>query len=105
MANTLLVVALLVALVAVIGLAAAAVLRFRDTVLRRLAMVEQRLTALMDHFDVSLPPAQTDEIVAQLAKGRQAEAVKLYRQRTGAGLLEAKRAVDEIARQQGRPRK
>lgn len=36
-----------------------------------------------------------------IAEGRMVEAVKIYRKATGAGLLEAKRAVDAMARQAG----
>src|SRR5262245_43676337 len=38
-----------------------------------------------------------------LKKGEKIEAIKLYRERTGAGLAEAKRAVEAIGRQHGIP--
>jgi ribosomal protein L7/L12 len=45
------------------------------------------------------PPAGdvTEEVRALVRAGRMIEAIKLYRERTGAGLKEAKDAVDGIA--------
>ena len=36
-----------------------------------------------------------------LAEGRKIEAIKVYRERTGVGLADAKEAVERIARQRG----
>jgi ribosomal protein L7/L12 len=51
------------------------------------------------------PPAWTDDLEAAviplLAAGRKIEAVKVYRERTGAGLREAKEAVEALAAQRG----
>lgn len=41
------------------------------------------------------------EIVSLLEQGRKIEAIKLYRERTGISLKEAKEAVEEIGRQRG----
>ena len=51
---------------------------------------------LGDHRDLSNP---SEEIVSLLEQGRKIEAIKLYREQTGAGLKEAKEAVEEVARQ------
>ena len=66
----------------------------------RLARLERRVGAIAAH--VGLPPepvpAGMDEVLALLADGRKIPAIKRYREVTGAGLREAKDAVDEIDR-------
>jgi ribosomal protein L7/L12 len=66
----------------------------------RLARLERRVDAIAAH--VGLPPepvpAGMDEVLALLADGRKIPAIKRYREVTGAGLREAKDAVDEIER-------
>lgn len=66
----------------------------------RLARLERRVDAIAVH--VGLPPepvpAGMDEVLALLADGRKIPAIKRYREVTGAGLREAKDAVDEIDR-------
>ena len=66
----------------------------------RLARLERRVDAIAAH--VGLPPepvpAGMDEVLALLADGRKIPAIKRYRELTGAGLREAKEAVDEIDR-------
>jgi ribosomal protein L7/L12 len=66
----------------------------------RLARLERRVDAIAAH--VGLPPepvpAGMDEVLALLADGRKIPAIKRYREVTGAGLREAKDAVDEIDR-------
>lgn len=49
-------------------------------------------------------PGADDQLHALLAEGRKIEAIKLYRERTGAGLREAKEAVDAIERGQLPPK-
>ena len=46
-----------------------------------------------------LPEGIEAELLAVLESGRKIEAIKLYRERTGAGLKEAKDAVEALARQ------
>jgi ribosomal protein L7/L12 len=46
-------------------------------------------------------PNVSEEIVSLLEQGRKIEAIKLYREQSGAGLKEAKEAVEEIGRQRG----
>ncbi len=45
----------------------------------------------------------TDQIVSLLGRGEKIEAVKLYRDRSGCGLKEAKEAVERIGKQNGFP--
>jgi large subunit ribosomal protein L7/L12 len=46
-----------------------------------------------------------EEIVSLVEQGRKIEAIKLYRERFGAGLKEAKEAVEALARERGIPLK
>lgn len=45
-------------------------------------------------------PGITDEVKAHLRAGRKVSAIKAYRESTGAGLKEAKDAVEDYERQQ-----
>ncbi|MEU6866333.1 hypothetical protein ABZ924_24260 [Streptomyces sp. NPDC046876] len=96
---------LLFALLAVAGgLAASTSLRTR-ALERRAERAERRLGLLLDHLGVEEPePAGLDEVRALLRAGRTIEAIKAYRGLTGAGLAEAKQAVDALAqREHARP--
>lgn len=64
----------------------------------RLVAIEHRLGLIMDHLGVTEPEPDVADIVERMAAGKKVEAIKLYRQRTGLGLREAKDAVEEIAR-------
>lgn len=94
----LILVALVVGSLAIVMVAAAAILRFRDETVTRLAAIERRLTAIMQHLGVPEQEPETADIIAHLDGGRTAEAVRVYRRRTGTGLIEAKKAVDDIDR-------
>ena len=69
---------------------------------RRLATVESRMQQLFEHLDLKPrdeeagrgDPAQDPEIQDLLAKGNQAQAVKRYRELTGAGISEAQSAIE-----------
>jgi len=70
---------------------------------QRLALVEARLQQLFDHLDIAsqeaakpgeLDPNDDPEIQDLLAKGNLAQAVKRYRELTGAGIAEAQRAIE-----------
>jgi ribosomal protein L7/L12 len=66
---------------------------------QRLALVESRLEQLFEHLDLKprgggeTDPAQDPEIQDLLAKGNDAQAVKRYRELTGAGIAEAQSAI------------
>jgi len=66
---------------------------------QRLAMVESRLEQLFEHLDLKPrggdepDAAQDPEIQDLLAKGNEAQAVKRYRELTGAGIAEAQSAI------------
>ena len=71
--------------------------------------MQRQLDAIMKHLglpepDVSGPGALSPQVLALLAADRRIEAIKLYRQETGAGLKDAKEAVEQgLAAASGRP--
>jgi ribosomal protein L7/L12 len=63
--------------------------------------MQRQLDAIMKHLGlaeplVSRPGALSPQVAALVAAGRKIEAIKLYRQETGAGLKEAKAAVEGV---------
>jgi ribosomal protein L7/L12 len=100
MTNTVIVIAIVLGLVAAVMVVVAAVLGFRDQTATRLTIIERRLTAIMAHLGVPEPEPDTADIIARLSNGDTVGAIKLYRRRTGASLLDAKNAVEEMARSQ-----
>jgi ribosomal protein L7/L12 len=68
---------------------------------RRLAAIERKLDLVMDHLGVTEPAPAMPDVVRALERGAKITAVKAYRDATGAGLSEAKRAVDAMAEQRG----
>jgi hypothetical protein len=62
----------------------------------RLARIEKKLDMILKALDLSWRDPLADEVQALLKQGRKIEAIKLYRERTGAGLKEAKEAVESI---------
>jgi ribosomal protein L7/L12 len=73
----------------------------------RLAQVEHKLDAVLEHLgvDVSEPRLQPrsqpqpglDQVHAFLREGKKIQAIKAYRESTGADLKDAKEAVERIA--------
>lgn len=62
---------------------------------RRADGLERRLGLVLDHFGIEEPePAGLEGVRALAAEGRTVEAIKAYREATGASLVEAKRAVE-----------
>lgn len=88
---------------AVLLLASASVSRAGDQArtARRLAAIERRVRAVMDHLGVVEPEPVLPQVVTELEGGRKIEAIKVYRDLTGAGLKEAKDAVEAMARDRG----
>jgi ribosomal protein L7/L12 len=87
-----------------LGLAVAAAGR-GGAQLRRLARRQDeanaKLDAIVAHLGVVVPEPRHPEVERRLAQGAPIRAVKAYREATGAGLVEAKNAVDEIDRRRG----
>ncbi|MBM2620441.1 ribosomal protein L7/L12 [Actinoplanes sp. LDG1-06] len=68
----------------------------------RLAAIERKLDAVMAHLGIEEPsPAEDAQVLAHLMRGEKIQAIKVYRERTGAGLAEAKDAVERLARDRG----
>jgi ribosomal protein L7/L12 len=64
--------------------------------------LEQQLQFLYRHLGVEYKdPSNLDDVGAAISGGNMIEAIKLYRERTGVGLAEAKAAVDDLARKLG----
>jgi len=61
----------------------------------RLARIERKLDVLISHLNVELPGDDMDDIRDMVAAGKKIAAIKEYRARTGAGLAEAKIAIEE----------
>lgn len=61
----------------------------------RLARIERKLDLMLAHLGIPEPPGGISERVSQLMnERRKIEAIKVYREETGAGLKEAKEAVE-----------
>jgi ribosomal protein L7/L12 len=61
----------------------------------RLARIERKLDALLAQLNVAVPEDDMDDIRDLVAAGKKITAIKEYRARTGAGLAEAKKAIEE----------
>ncbi|MEV5232840.1 hypothetical protein [Streptomyces pseudogriseolus] len=64
---------------------------------RRVARVERKLDQVMRHLGLEEEVPRRDEILALVRDGKQVQAIKLYREATGADLVEAKQAVDAMS--------
>ncbi len=79
------------------GGAVAARVSFGQADRGRLARVEQKLDLLLTHAGLDYTPAPRAawQALADEGPARKIAAIKAYRDETGAGLVEAKRAVEE----------
>lgn len=64
---------------------------------RRIARVEQKLDLLLDHFALTRTEPALEQVTALARDGRRIQAIKVYREITGADLKEAKEAVEQMA--------
>jgi hypothetical protein len=71
--------------------------------LDRLSRIEGKVDAILKHFGLRFDPLDDvpAEAHAALREGRKIDAIKLYRQATGAGLAEAKDRIEETLRRGG----
>ncbi|MFF2196237.1 ribosomal protein L7/L12 [Streptomyces sp. NPDC058157] len=59
--------------------------------------LERRLGLVLEHLGIEEPePAGLDGVRALMREGRTVSAIKAYREITGAGLAEAKQAVESL---------
>jgi ribosomal protein L7/L12 len=63
-------------------------------VLAHLSRLERKLDLVLSHLNLDVPEDDLADIRALAQSGKKIEAIKLYRERTGAGLAEAKTAVE-----------
>ena len=64
----------------------------------RLNRLEDKVDLLLKQAGLEEPPLpRQDEVVALVRAGKKIEAIKVYREATGVGLAEAKRAVEQLA--------
>ena len=82
-----------------LGLSArSAAARERARAAGRLAALERKVDAIAEHLGVRVPEPHHPEVLSLLDRGEHVKAIRAYREATGADLLTAKNAVDEIAR-------
>ncbi|MER6971668.1 ribosomal protein L7/L12 [Nocardioides sp. NPDC000445] len=71
--------------------------RTRAELTRRMNRLEDKVDLLLKQAGLEEPPVpRQDEVVALVRAGKKIEAIKVYREATGAGLLEAKVAVERL---------
>lgn len=63
---------------------------------RRAARIERKLDLVLGHLGLEEEIPRKDEIIGLVREGKQVQAIKLYRESTGADLVEAKQAVDRM---------
>jgi ribosomal protein L7/L12 len=68
---------------------------------RRMERLERKVDLVMRHLGIEEPRPDLAEVRALIDQGRKNEAIKVYRQFTGAGLKEARMAVEAV--EQGLP--
>ena len=72
---------------------------------QRIVRLEAQVEFLFKHLGVSMnedgSPAVDPRIIEALKKNNLIEAIKIYREKTGVGLAEAKSAVEEINKTRG----
>jgi ribosomal protein L7/L12 len=60
----------------------------------QLTRIERKLDLVLQHLGVQMPDDELEEVRSLMAAGQKIEAIKAYRRITGAGLAEAKNAVE-----------
>lgn len=63
---------------------------------RRIARVERKLDLILGHLGVQQDDPELERVVALVRDGQKIQAIKAYREVTGAGLKEAKDAVERM---------
>jgi ribosomal protein L7/L12 len=86
-----------VALVVVVAVGSSATDRRLTRVDRRLARMERKLDAIAEGLGVTVTEPGLVEVAALLREGKKIQAIKAYRERTGADLKEARDAVERMA--------
>ncbi|MGW5608433.1 ribosomal protein L7/L12 [Streptomyces sp. NPDC003753] len=63
---------------------------------RRMARVERKLDLVLDHLGLHRTDPDLERVAALLRDGKNIQAIKVYREITGADLKEAKEAVERM---------
>ncbi|MFH8487256.1 hypothetical protein [Streptomyces longisporoflavus] len=63
---------------------------------RRVRALDRKMDLLLEHLQVRDDDPQLAQVTALAREGQDIAAIKKYREITGAGLLEAKQAVDRM---------
>ncbi|MCD9876847.1 ribosomal protein L7/L12 [Streptomyces guryensis] len=63
---------------------------------RRAARIERKLDLILGHLGLTEQEPWSDEVNTLVRDGKKIQAIKVYREATGAGLREAKEAVDKL---------
>ncbi|MBB5129759.1 hypothetical protein [Streptomyces griseoloalbus] len=82
--------------VVILGIAALRTRRSRAE--RRAARAERELDLVPGHLGLRDEVPRLDEIVTLVRRGEKIQAIKVYREATGADLVEAEEAVDRLVR-------
>ncbi|MCX4645690.1 ribosomal protein L7/L12 [Streptomyces sp. NPDC058293] len=64
---------------------------------RRISRVEHKIDLILDHLGLCEVDPELEQVATHLRNGKKIQAIKVYREITGAGLKEAKDAVDRMA--------
>jgi ribosomal protein L7/L12 len=83
-----------VLLVVVVGLGSSATERRLS---RRLERMERKLDAIVAQLGVTVEEPGLAEVAALVREGKKIQAIKVYRENTGADLKEARDAVERLA--------
>jgi ribosomal protein L7/L12 len=86
---------LVIATIGSVAAAAGAWFQERRSSAAQMATLHRKLDSIMDHLGIPAP--ELPEVIRHVDNGRKVEAIRAYRQETGASLVEAKQAVDRIA--------
>jgi ribosomal protein L7/L12 len=95
------VVLLVVVVLGTVMLFAGTWMQERRSGIAQLTSIQRKLDLVMDHLGIAEAAPERSDVVRHLEQGHPIEAVRSYRRQTGASLLEAKQAVDRIARERG----
>lgn len=66
-----------------------------------IARLERNLDLVMRHLGIEEPDTNVDPVLKILAAGNKIALIKIYREQTGAGLKDAKDAVEAMRREMG----
>lgn len=84
-------------LIPLIGLMWSSIERRIDRANRRTAQLTHKVDLILDHLGIQEPQPELAPVRALIVEGKKLHAIKAYREITGAGLKEAKEAVDHMA--------